>query len=74
MGNTEWEQERLYVMEMLRDNKKGLTKIEDSVHDFKLETAKAITELQTKLGIYVLIGSAIVSTVVTIAIKFIPGS
>jgi len=71
-GNMDWEVERLYVMEMLKDNKKGLEGLEKSVNDYKLETAKAIAELQTKVGIYVLIGASIVSTAISVIVGLMP--
>jgi hypothetical protein len=67
----DWEAERLYVMEMLKENKAGLSEILKSLNEFKLEMTRAVVELKTKVGMYAVIGAAVVSVVTDLTIAVI---
>lgn len=71
MSSMDWEAERLYVMEMLKENKAGLSEILKSLNEFKLEMTRAVVELKTKVGMYAVIGAAVVSVVTDLTIAVI---
>lgn len=71
MAANEWDTERLYVLEMLKETRSGLREQGIMIQDFKLETAKSITEIKTKLSMQVSILSFVIATVVSIASKFL---
>ncbi len=69
MSNIEWDQERLYVLEMLKETRSGLAELQKMVQDLKLETTKTFAEIKTKLGMYAIVGSAVISLIVSVLSK-----
>lgn len=71
MSNIEWDTERLYVLEMLKETRAGLSEQQKMIHQFKVETSNSITEIKTKLGMQTTVITFVVSTAISIASKFI---
>lgn len=71
MSNIEWDTERLYVLEMLKETRAGLSEQQKMIHQFNVETSNSITEIKTKLGMQTTVITFVVSTAISIASKFI---
>ena len=70
MNNNNYEQDRRFIMETIKHTAEYANKLDGKFEDFKLETAKSIIVIQTKLAMYVAGGSIVTG----VAIKYLTTS
>ena len=59
MSDTNYGEDKRYILETLKHTSEYVSKLDEKFEKFKLETAKSIIVIQTKLAIYVAGGSII---------------
>lgn len=64
MPNQDWENERLYVLETVKDLRDRLRSLDESFSGFKTDVKTALATIQTKLAMYALVGSGVVTAVI----------
>ena len=63
-------EDRKYIHETLKNNTNQLNNLNNNFADFKLTIMTAIAVIQTKLAIYVFVGTFAVSLIVNITISY----
>jgi hypothetical protein len=66
-------EDKKYIHETLKHTAKYVKELDGKFEEFKLTTATSIATIQTKLGVYVLVGSFIMGVAVNIGIKLLFG-
>jgi hypothetical protein len=72
MGTEEqYNQDKLWIQKTLDKNSDDVGKLFGKFEEFKIETTSAIAVIQTKLALYVMMGSSFVSVVVGVIFQFV---
>jgi hypothetical protein len=69
MANDEYVADKQYLVKTIEKASQDIERIYDKLDTFKLETTKSIAVIQTKLALYVAVGSSVASVVVGVTIK-----
>ena len=59
MGDSNYSEDKRYILETLKHTSEYVAKLDGKFETFKLETAKSIIVIQTKLAMYVAGGSIV---------------
>ena len=73
MNSTDWETERLFVLETVKRIEAETYNNSKAINDFKTDITAILAVIQTKLALYSFLGSVVVSATVSAAIKFMQG-
>ena len=63
--------DKKYIHTTLDHTVKYVEKLNDKFEEFKLETAKTIAVIQTKLALYVAGGSLVIGIIVNVSMKYL---
>ena len=64
MGESNYSEDKRYILETLKHTSEYVDKLDGKFETFKLETAKSIVIIQTKLAMYVAGGSLVTGVIV----------
>ena len=73
MSDTNYNEDKRYILETLKHTSEYVGKLDEKFETFKLETAKSIIVIQTKLAIYVAGGSVVTGIAVNLIMNSIKG-
>ena len=73
MGDSNYSEDKRYILETLKHTSDYVAKLDGKFETFKLETAKSIIVIQTKLAMYVAGGSIVTGIAVNYVMTAIGG-